>query len=191
MTSFRLGLLASLVLPLGLATASFAQPAPPPAPPAPAADMEHHHHHDPAQMRAHMAEHLRTVLQLTSAQDPALNAFLDSMQPQHPGGDMDRHHDQDQDQHLTTPQRLDKMLAHLDTMRTRLAARAEAVKTFYAQLTTTQQAAFDDLAPMMMMHHSEGDHHGMGDHEGMGDGMHHHHDGGDADEMGPGGPPHG
>ena len=81
MTTLRLGLLASLVLPLGLATASFAQPAPPPAPPAPAADMHQHHHRDPAQMRAHMADHLRTVLQLTPTQEPALTAFLDSMHP--------------------------------------------------------------------------------------------------------------
>jgi protein CpxP len=183
MTSFRLGLLASLVLPLGLATASFAQPAPPPAPSAPADEMRHHHH-DPAQMRAHMADHLRTVLQLTSAQDPALNAFLDSMQPP-AGAGMDRHHDHDQDQHLTTPQRLDKMLAHLDAQRTRMTAHVEAVKTFYAQLTPTQQAAFDDIAPMMM-HHGDGDHQGQdGDH----DGAHHHHDG--DQPMGPGGPPQG
>jgi periplasmic protein CpxP/Spy len=184
MTSLRLGLLASLVLPLGLATASFAQPAPPPAPPAPAGDMQHHHH-DPAQMRAHMADHLRTVLQLTASQDPALNAFLDAMHP--PGGaDMDRHHDHDQDQHLTTPQRLDKMLAHFDAQRARMVAHAEAVKTFYAQLTPTQQAAFDDLAPMMMMHHGDGERHADG---GDHDGMHRHHDG--DQPMGPGGPPQG
>jgi len=181
MTSLRLGLLASLVLPLSLATASFAQPAPPP-PPA-SADMPHHHH-DPAQMRAHMADHLRTMLQLTPAQDPALNAFLDSMQPP-PGADMDRHHDHDQDEHLTTPQRLDKMLAHFDAQRARMAAHAEAVKTFYAQLTPSQQAAFDAIAPMMMGDHGDGDHHDMAG----ADGMHHHHDG--DQPMGPGGPPQG
>jgi hypothetical protein len=181
MTSLRLGLLASLVLPLGLATASFAQPAP--TPPPPAADAPHHHH-DPAQMRAHMAERLRAVLQLTPAQDPALNTFLDSMQPP-PGADMERHHDHDQQGvHLTTPARLDKMLAHLDSQRTHLAAHAAAVKTFYAQLTPSQQTAFDDLAPMMM-HHGDGDHHDMAG----ADGMHHHHDG--DHPMGPGGPPQG
>ena len=98
---------------------------------------------------------------------------------------MDRHGDHAQDQHLTTPQRVDAMLAHLDTQRTRLTA----VKTFYAQLTTQQQAAFDDLAPMMM-HHGEGDRHGGGDHGGGDhDGAHHHHDG--DQPMGPGGPPQG
>jgi hypothetical protein len=183
MTSLRLGLLASLVLPLSLATASFAQPASPPTPPAPADEMRHHHR-DPAEMRAHMAEHLRTVLQLTPAQDPALDALLDSLRPP-PGADMDRGHDHDRDQHLTTPQRLDEMLAHLDAKRTRMAAHIEAVKTFYAQLTPTQQAAFDDLAPMLM-HHGEGDRHGPdGDH----DGMRHHPDG--DEPMGPGGPPRG
>lgn len=196
MTSFRLGLLAGLVLPLGLATASFAQPPAPPAPP-PAADdgMHHHDHHgDPAQHRAHMAEHLRSVLQLTSAQDGALNAFLDAMKP--PGGDMDHHgdgdmdhHDHDADQHLTTPARLDKMLAHFDEMRTRMVAKADAVKTFYAQLSAPQQLAFDSLAPMMM---GRGGHEGRGDGDGGGhDGMHHHGEGGDDRAMGPDGPPQG
>jgi hypothetical protein len=193
MKSIRLGLLASLVLPLGLATAGFAQPATPPAPPAPTADDGMHHHHDhhgdPAQRRAHMAEHLRTVLQLTSAQDGALNAFLDSMKPA--GGDADHHgdmdhHDHDADQHLTTPARLDKMLAHFDAMRAKMVARAAAVNTFYAQLSAPQQLAFDSLAPMMM---------GRGGHEGRGggdghDGMHHHGDG-DGRAMGPDGPPQG
>jgi hypothetical protein len=189
MKSIRLGLLAGLVLPLGLATASFAQP-PAGPPPAPAADDGMHHHHDhhgdPAQRRAHMAEHLRTVLQLTSAQDGALDAFLDSMKP--PGGDMDHHGDADHhdaDQHLTTPARLDKMLAHFDEMRARMVAHAAAVKTFYAQLTPTQQLAFDSLAPMMMGRGGHG-----GDDRGGHDGMHHHGDG-DGRAMGPDGPPQG
>jgi hypothetical protein len=193
MKSLRLGLLAGLLLPLGLATASLAQTDGPPAPsPSPAGDM-HHHHRDPAERRAHMADHLRTVLQLTPAQEPALTEFLASMKPPEGAGmdrhdhDMDHgdmdHHDMDQDAHLTTPQRLDKMLAHMDQMHTRMEAHVQAVKTFYAQLSPSQQKAFDDLGPMMM---HGGDHHGA---RADGD-EHHHHDGGDH-PMGPGGPTQG
>lgn len=188
MKSLRLGLLAGLMLPLGLATASLAQTDGPPAtPPSPAGDM-HHHHGDPAERRAHMADHLRTVLQLTPAQEPALTAFLDSMKPPE-GAGMDRHDrdmDHDADAHLTTPQRLDQMLAHMDQMHTRMEAHVQAVKTFYAQLTPSQQKAFDDLGPMMMMH-GGGDHHGA---RADGEWRHHHDDGGDH-PMGPGGPPQG
>jgi len=196
MTSLRLGLLAGLLLPLSLATASLAQPAPDAPPPPQAGADAPHHHHDPAERRAHMADHLRTVLQLSQAQEPALNAFLDAMQPAHHGDGMrpDRDHDGDHDQALTTPARLDRMLVRFDEQRTRLVAHVEAIKTFYAQLSPAQQKAFDDLSPMLM---------GGGEHRGMGgdhDGMHHHHDGPDGDHggdhdgdhaMGPGGPPQG
>jgi hypothetical protein len=62
-----------------------------------------------------------------------------------------------------------------------MVAHAQATKQFYAQLSPSQQKAFDDLAPMMMRHFG-GDHHGM---------MGHHHGGGEGHEMGPGGPPPG
>jgi protein CpxP len=188
LSSLRLALLAGLVLPLGLATASLAQDAPPAAPAAPGATHDHHwgdhHDADPAARRAHMAAHLSAVLQLQPSQQAALAAFLDSMKPpqnmasgdvkdrmEHARGEMD---------HLSTPERLDKMLAHVDEMRAHLVAHAAAVKQFYAQLTPSQQKAFDDLSPMMM-HHMGG--HGMMDHM--------HHGGGGDHEMGPGGQPPG
>src|ERR1700677_3277468 len=182
--SLRLALIAGFALPLGLATASLAQDAPPPAA-TPGATMHHEHHWDPAKMREHMVEHLRTVLQLTPAQEPALNAFLASMKPP---GDMQARMDgkPDEMQHLTTPERLDKMAARLDQARARIAA----VRTFYAQLSPAQQKAFDVLGPTMMHHgmHGHGGmghHHGM-DHHGMGD-----HGGADGHPMGPGGQPPG
>ena len=99
------------------------------------------------------------------------------------------HADADED-HLPAPERMDHMLAHIDAMRAHLAAATEATKRFYAQLTPSQQKAFDDLAPMMMHHMGgHGEHHG-----DDGDGMmeHHHHDGdGDAHPMGPAGQPPG
>jgi protein CpxP len=175
--SLRLALLAGLALPFGLASASLAQDAPAAAPPA--AGMHHqwrdHAPVDPAARRAHMAEHLTTVLQLQPSQQAALVAFLDSMKPP---GDMKDHAHADME-HMPTPERLDKMVAHVDEMRAHLVAHAAAVKQFYAQLTPSQQRAFDDLAPMMMRH--------MGGH----DGKHMRHGGGEGHEMGPGGQPPG
>ncbi|HLY78422.1 MAG TPA: Spy/CpxP family protein refolding chaperone [Caulobacteraceae bacterium] len=189
-STLRLALLAGLALPLGLASASLAQDAPAAPPPA-AAGMHHHWADhgpvDPAARRAHMAEHLTAVLQLQPGQQAALAAFLDSMKPP---GDMKGHmdHARGEMEHMPTPERLDKMLAHADEMRAHLAAHAAAVKQFYAQLTPSQQKAFDDLAPMMM-HHMGGEHHGMmgHHHDGGGEG----HEGGWGHEMGPGGPPPG
>ena len=162
---FRMALIAGLALPFGLATASLAQDAPPAAG-APAA----HHHRDPAEMRARRAERLRAALQLQPSQDAALNAYLDAMKP--PGG-MDRrgvHGQPGETARLTTPERLDKMLARADEHRTRMVAHVAAVKQFYAQLTPSQQKAFDAMGPMMHRHggfgergfHHDGGHNAMG-----------------------------
>jgi hypothetical protein len=146
-------------------------------------------HRDPAEMRAHMAERLRAVLQLQPGQDGALNAFLDAMKPA--GGMRDRPEagrgaDRDQTQPMTTPERLDRMAQRMDAQHTRLMARIAATKQFYAQLSPGQQKAFDDLAPMMMGRHGG---HGM-DKGGSGSG--HGWGGRDGDDgMGPGGPPRG
>jgi len=173
-TTFRLALVAGLALPIGLASACLAQGAPPAPPGAPA-----EHHRDPTERRAHMAQHLRDALQLQSSQEAALAAYLDALKP--PDGMRDRmDRDGDADAQLPTPQRLDKMLAHMDQMRARMAQRADATKRFYAQLSPSQQRAFDALAPMMMRH---------GDGRGM-DGFHHRDDG-EGHPMGPGGPPPG
>ena len=182
--SLRLALLAGLALPLGLATASLAtvglaQDAPV-AHSGGDADAHHDHMRDPAQMRAHMAEHIATVLQLQSSQQGALDAFLDAVTP--PAGMNERmeHGDADEE-HLTAPQRMDHMLAHIDQMRAHVAAADEATKRFYGQLTPSQQKAFDELAPMMM-HHMGGGH--GGDHGEMME--HGHHGAGEGHEMGPG-----
>jgi hypothetical protein len=188
-SSLRLALLAGLALPLGLATASLAQDAPPAPPAGDAAGMHHEHMRDPAERRAHMAEHLSTVLQLQPSQQGALAAFLDAMKP---SGDMKAHmeHADGDEAHLPAPERMDHMLAHIDAMRAHLATATAATKAFYAQLTPSQQKAFDDLAPMVMMHHMGG--HGEHHHDGDGDMMGHHHDGDGADHpMGPGGQPPG
>jgi hypothetical protein len=177
--SLRLALIVGLALPLGFGPLAVAQT----APAAPAAADAMHHHWDPAERRAKMAEHLRAVLQLQPSQEDALTAFLDAMKP--PADDrMGQAHEMDE--HLTTPERLDRLEKHMDEMRARFAAHAAAVKAFYAQLSPSQQRAFDALAPMMMHHF--GGHDGWGGHHGMRDGR-----GGPEghDGMGPDGPPHG
>jgi protein CpxP len=180
----RLALLAGLILPLALSSASLAQPAPPP--PGEAGAMHRDHWRDPAERAAHMADHLRAALQLQPGQEAALTAFVASMRPP---GDMDDHMrgmrgddmrgDRDEADNLTAPQRMDRMLARLDDMHARLSARADAVKRFYAQLSPSQQKAFDAL-PMGRMGGHLGDHrHG---------GRFHHDGDDDGRPMGPGGP---
>jgi hypothetical protein len=189
LSSLRLALLAGLALPFGLASASVAQTTPPPAAGAP---MRHHWADrgpvDPAARRAHMAEHLAAELQLQPGQQTALSAFLDSMTPPASMKDgMDR--GRREDERLTTPQRLDKMLAHFDEMHARMVARVQATKQFYAQLSPSQQKAFDALGPRMMRHFGGDRHGGMGHRHGGGPGREMGRDKGH--EMGAGGPPPG
>lgn len=154
----RTGLIAGAALSLAAATAVFAQAPAPGAPPAPHAGMiMHHAQHDPAKM----AERLRAALQLTPAQEPALQAFIAAMQPT---GEM-RDHMQgmhDEMKKLTTLQRLDRMQALMAQHQAEFARHADAIRRFYAALTPAQQKAFDAM------------HEGMGMMEGMHGGKHHH-----------------
>jgi protein CpxP len=148
---------------LTLAAASQAQ-APPPGQPPPPAGMAERHWPSPAERQARMAEHLATVLQLRPEQQPALQAYVAALTPPpRPEGRMDA---DGAPQVMTTPERLDRMLAHLDRLHARLAEVAQATRTFYAQLSPPQQRAFDVLAPMMMRHMGHGgmDHGEMGGH---------------------------
>ena len=101
-------------------------------------------HPDPAKH----AQHLRDALQLTAAQEPALQAFLAATtppeHPEHPGPDGDR----GERPALTTPERLDQRAAMMARHQAAFEARAAATRTFYAQLTAAQKKAFDAL-PMM------------------------------------------
>ncbi|MBV9995960.1 MAG: Spy/CpxP family protein refolding chaperone [Caulobacteraceae bacterium] len=126
------------------AAAAIAEPAAPPAPSASASQApDRTAWPDPAQMRAEKARRLSDILQLRPDQQGALNAFMETATPP---DEAERHRmgmGRWDDEGLTAPRRADRMIAHLDEMRTRLAARAQALKTFYAQLTPSQQRAFD------------------------------------------------
>ncbi|MBR7618153.1 Spy/CpxP family protein refolding chaperone [Phenylobacterium sp. 20VBR1] len=144
-------LLSGAILTLGLGGAAIAQPAS--APMAGVQDAGPRHdrgdrpRRDPAEMAAKHAQHLRDTLQLTSAQEPALNAFLQSMTP--PAGMRERmRENRDERANLTTPERLDRMKAHMADRQVAFARRADATMRFYSQLSPTQKKAFDALGPM-------------------------------------------
>jgi len=141
----RAGLIAGAALSLVIGGVSIAQT----AQPAPAAPAAMKRQHDPAEHAAR----LRTALQLAPAQEPALQAFIASMQQHH--ADRDRMRAEHEAMaSLTTPQRLDRMTARQDEHQQRMAQHTEAVRRFYAALTPAQQKAFDAL------HHGMGGKHG-------------------------------
>jgi protein CpxP len=168
--SLRGALFGATILALGGAGVAFAQ-----APAKPAAMGEHHMGHDPAAMMQRHAQKLRDALQLTPAQEPALQALLTSMKPpEGMGGHMGMKEDHEAMAKMTTPQRLEKMHARMTEHMAAFDQHAQAVTKFYAQLTPAQQKAFDALTPMMIhrgMGGMRGEHgmdHEMGGHE-MGD----------------------
>ena len=161
--------LTSALASLTFATASFAQQ--PQAPgQGPLPGMEARERPSPEQMRSHMAERLRVTLQLTSQQEAALNTYVSAIAPQ--GGERpDRRGERQAMREMTTPQRLDAMAAHMAQRQQAFAVRAEATKRFYAQLTPSQQKAFDALRPAGRGMGGKGmDGHRGGPHGGMGHG---------------------
>lgn len=122
---------------------------------------------DPEAMAAKHAERLRAVLQLRPEQEPALKAFLDSRKP--PAGAAQRGRGgREQLAAMTTPQRLDAQRARMVERTARFDQRAAATKKFYAQLSPSQQKAFDAMAPRGGM--KGGGHRGMGGRGPMGGG---------------------
>jgi len=145
----RLLLGASLAASMGLAGAALAQDeaGPPQGPPTEA-------HQGRAERVAQYAAELREALHLRADQQGALDEYLASMRPHR--GDHRGRREGDEDQALTTPDRLDRMLARYDEHRARLVAMIEPTKRFYAQLTPEQRRAFDQMPPPGVGHHREG-----------------------------------
>jgi hypothetical protein len=109
------------------------------------------------------AQHLRDALQLRPDQEPALRALIAALQPP-PGEREHMGRDRDEGARLSTPERLDRKAARMAEHEARFRQHAEAIKRFYAQLSPTQQKAFDAM-PMEMGHGMHG--HGMGGHGRM------------------------
>jgi hypothetical protein len=86
---------------------------------------------------------LKQKLQLAPEQEAAWNAFASTSQPgmHRMGGD--RQAMRGEFARLSTPERMDRMMAMSEARRVRMAERAEATKAFYAQLTLAQQKVFD------------------------------------------------
>lgn len=135
-----LGLLAATALTLsGAAAAQISEPpgGPPPPPgaqgPTPGAPTQ-----------ADQSDRLRQALGLRPDQETALQAFIAAMTPK-PGEAERFRAEAESYQSLPTPQKLDRMIAHMDVVRAEVLARVDATKLFYGQLTPIQQHAFDNL----------------------------------------------
>ncbi len=160
-----------------VATPSFAQPGPGAGPAAEQTQRPRQRTMTPEQRQQFMQQRMESFkqkLQLTPAQEPAWNSFVQSMQPQARGAQLDW---QGMDK-LTTPERIDRMRAMQAQRGAEMDRRGDAVKAFYAQLTPAQQKTFD--AEGARMYGQRGAYGGgrkggqMGDWYGGRHGMHQH-----------------
>ena len=94
-----------------------------------------------AERHAKRMADLKQRLQITRTQEGAWNQFVSAMQPpaRPPEPGADRH----AFERLTTPERLDRMQAMHAERQNRMAARNQAIKQFYGQLSAEQQKVFD------------------------------------------------
>ena len=118
-----------------------------------------------SERHAQRMERLKAELKITSAQEPAWNAYLarTAHEPRKPAAAEDW-------SKLTTPQRLEKMQALHNEHNAEMAKRIDATKSFYAQLTPEQQKTFDAQAGGMHRAGMKGEHPmgGRGGHGGHG-----------------------
>jgi hypothetical protein len=98
------------------------------------------------QHRAAMARDLHAILNIRPDQEGAFAAFQAAEAP--PPRDQRMTRDRQAMMTMTTPQKLDMMLAKMDERMARMRARAQAAKAFYAALSPQQQSAFDALMRM-------------------------------------------
>lgn len=132
--------LGGVLLAAATAGTSLAQP----APQAPRPGVERSARPDPAAMAERRAEHLRAALQLRPDQEGALKTYLDARK--RPEGLRERGGSERMAQ-MTTPQRLDAARTRMTERMAQFDQRAAATKRFYAQLSPSQQKAFDAMAP--------------------------------------------
>ncbi|MBP7565428.1 MAG: Spy/CpxP family protein refolding chaperone [Burkholderiaceae bacterium] len=109
-----------------------------------------------AERHAQRAEQFKTRLQLTPQQEGAWTTFSAAMKPPARAEGAPRPQREDFAK-LTTPQRLDRMQQLKAERDASMARRADATRTFYAQLSPSQQKVFD-LETLRAPRH--GDHRG-------------------------------
>jgi Spy/CpxP family protein refolding chaperone len=155
-TSRKIALSTALLLGLGLHFSNFAQT--PGAPPQGMSPMMANTQMD-SQREARHQKHLNELkasLQLEASQENAWNTFASEMKPpvKRPAkpnpADMEK---------MTTPERIDRMMAHKSERDAEINKRMMATKTFYAALTPAQQKVFDTHTHKFMKQGPMG-HHG-------------------------------
>jgi len=161
----KLKLIAAAAL---IAAAGISAQAQTPPPPPPASGMQQMHEHVREQMQKHMQERMqkrmesfKRILQITPNQEGAWNTWAAAMRP--PQGAMhDRAKEHEAFEHMSTPERIDRMRQMRAQRNAEMDRRADATKALYAQLTPPQQKAFDEVS-LKFMHHGHrhgGGHHG-------------------------------
>jgi protein CpxP len=106
---------------------------------------------------------LHDALKLTSAQETAWTEFSNKMKPVK----MDNRGMQDW-KDMSTPDRLDKMLANMKSREQTMGERATNVRTFYAALSQEQQKTFDRrFREFQSRHHRHGRHASWDEHDAM------------------------
>ena len=94
-----------------------------------------------AERHAKRMADLKQRLQIISAQEGAWNQLVSAMQP--PARQPEQGAGRNALERLTTPKRLDRMQAIQTERQNRMAARNQAIKQFYGQLSAEQQKVFD------------------------------------------------
>lgn len=118
--------------------------------------------------RAALTRRLHDVLNLRPDQDAALGALIEALTPP-PRDDGAKAGDVHKEMvSLTTPERLDRLAAHMADHQAAFQRRAVAIKQFYAALSPEQQRAFDALPGLIRHDHHMGLGHGHDDGRGMG-----------------------
>lgn len=94
-------------------------------------------------------QELHDKLVITANQEVAWNNFLEKTKPSEKSGERlgegQKKADWSELSKLSTPERLDLMLAKAKERQQRFAVRVQATKDFYQQLTPVQQKVFDTL----------------------------------------------
>jgi hypothetical protein len=144
----------------GAAFAVQAQPAPgtPPAGGAQAQQQHRGHKFDPAKRAEFVQKRLadlKAKLNLQPNQESAWASFANAMQPP---ANLQRP-DRDAIARMSTPDRIDHLRALRSQRNAEMDRRAEAAKTFYAQLGAEQKKTFDDATLRMFGGGHHGRHH--------------------------------
>jgi len=149
----HLWIASALLAGLGLGAAAQTPPAPEAQPRVEAQQRMEQRQQRMERHMARRAAQLKQKLALTPAQEPAWNAWTESIKP---AGAMRQRPDREEFAKLTTPERIDRMRALRAERMARMDQRADATKTFYAVLTPEQKKVFDQETLRM---HKRGMHH--------------------------------